>query len=669
MARRFERALDSATDQTLVDPNWEGILECVDMIRGGDVPLKQALPLIQKRYHHENPHVAHHALLVLEACVKNCGTKFHKEIATKEFMDDLKNLVIQGAQDKVQQKVLELVQCWASAFRDRTEYRIFVDTHNLMKMSGYQFPAMKEADAMFVAESAPDWVEGDNCYRCRVEFGLLTRKHHCRACGQIFCDKCSGKQMFLPQFGIEKKVRVCETCFDKRQKKAAQFTQDKKTEKAASATTNGDDEKVKIQELIEKEDEEWQLALAISQSEAEAKERERQRELYRLYNGTDADDPVAAVQDDYSSVSSYAGIYKGAASNTITETPSRMENDEPPVDDALAKYLDRDYWERRRNNVETDIGGFKATAPPPSEIGSSIGQYIPSTNLSTPTPTPTQNGFMEKEYMSSDVTQGVGQLTQAFGKQFDAWTLIVNDSAIHSLFSRLTERHAEVLGRMNKLETEREYYERLQDHLAHIQEARQAVNALRDEHERQRKERERQAELMRQQQMQHKLEYMRQKKHEMLLYQRHMALQRFQEQEQQMQQRRSMQPAGQPVPYGAQPYYPYGACDQNGQYPPQGYYGPGATGYEQAGVTHSQSMQSFPGAQFPQPAMGEQQPVQQPQPQGPIDQHLYQGQNLQAHGYQVPQGYQPPIQQQHFYAMQPQAAPTSQGIPASASQG
>lgn len=82
------------------------------------------------------------------------------------------------------------------------------------------------------------------------------------------------------------------------------------------------------------------------------KERERQRELFRLYNGTDADDPVSVVQDDLSSASAYTGIYKGAASSTITETPSRMENDEPPVDDALAKYLDRDYWERRRNNVE-----------------------------------------------------------------------------------------------------------------------------------------------------------------------------------------------------------------------------------------------------------------------------------------------------------------------------
>lgn len=30
--------IEVASEQTLVEPNWEGILECVDMIRGADVP-------------------------------------------------------------------------------------------------------------------------------------------------------------------------------------------------------------------------------------------------------------------------------------------------------------------------------------------------------------------------------------------------------------------------------------------------------------------------------------------------------------------------------------------------------------------------------------------------------------------------------------------------------
>lgn len=81
-------------------------------------------------------------------------------------------------------------------------------------MSGYKFPVMKEADALFVAESAPDWVEGDKCHRCRDEFSLLNRRHHCRNCGQIFCNKCSAKVSALPKYGIEKEVRVCDPCYE-----------------------------------------------------------------------------------------------------------------------------------------------------------------------------------------------------------------------------------------------------------------------------------------------------------------------------------------------------------------------------------------------------------------------------------------------------------------------
>lgn len=31
----------------------------------------------------------------------------------------------------------------------------------------------------------------DRCFKCNVQFGMLLRKHHCRACGRIFCSECS----------------------------------------------------------------------------------------------------------------------------------------------------------------------------------------------------------------------------------------------------------------------------------------------------------------------------------------------------------------------------------------------------------------------------------------------------------------------------------------------
>ena len=54
------------------------------------------------------------------------------------------------------------------------------DTLNLMKAEGWDFPPVREAEAMYEADNAPDWAEGEVCHRCRVEFGLVTRQHHCR---------------------------------------------------------------------------------------------------------------------------------------------------------------------------------------------------------------------------------------------------------------------------------------------------------------------------------------------------------------------------------------------------------------------------------------------------------------------------------------------------------
>jgi len=55
----------------------------------------------------------------------------------------------------------------------------------------------------------PDWQkdeEVEHCTACTTEFGALTRKHHCRSCGRIFCNTCSSHEAFG--------ARVCKECFE-----------------------------------------------------------------------------------------------------------------------------------------------------------------------------------------------------------------------------------------------------------------------------------------------------------------------------------------------------------------------------------------------------------------------------------------------------------------------
>ncbi|CAJ0918237.1 unnamed protein product, partial [Mesorhabditis belari] len=469
MSKRFEKSLSLATDSNVLETDWDAVLDCVDQIRGGEAKAPEAMVLVLSRLKSENPHVVLHALILLEAMVKNCGKKVHNELATREFMEGIKELAIEAKAETVKTKVLELLQCWAMAFANKAEYKIIVDTHNLMKLAGFDFPSVKEAAAMFASQVAPEWEEGANCYRCRSEFTFLTRKHHCRACGQIFCHGCSSKEMLLPQFGIEKPVRVCDACYEKgvgvalskqsatparpkfsssadessvvdqfgafygdddsittlnalaqnnpnrlyaignpravanRQKQAEKpeglfkslfkgVLGNKKRPESSynpAATDPGAEERERQARLArEKEEEDYQLslAMAISQSEAEAKEKERANSLYSFYNGVkdQVSSHVSSPMNDTMSIapSEHIGVYKGAA-DSVRESPSENSLN---ADDPLARYLNRDYWQQRKEkaNAKVESWDVNPSAPLPSEPSLGGSSYVPTVRGSPP---------------------------------------------------------------------------------------------------------------------------------------------------------------------------------------------------------------------------------------------------------------------------------------------
>jgi len=60
-------------------------------------------------------------------------------------------------------------------------------------------------------EESPAWQRDEDaaeCPRCHRAFGFLLRRHHCRFCGKIFCDRCSSHEWPLP---VDPK-RVCDGC-------------------------------------------------------------------------------------------------------------------------------------------------------------------------------------------------------------------------------------------------------------------------------------------------------------------------------------------------------------------------------------------------------------------------------------------------------------------------
>ncbi|XP_026213498.1 RUN and FYVE domain-containing protein 1 [Anabas testudineus] len=57
------------------------------------------------------------------------------------------------------------------------------------------------------------WLKDDEatqCKQCEKEFSIARRKHHCRNCGDIYCNSCSSNELALPSY--PRPVRVCDRC-------------------------------------------------------------------------------------------------------------------------------------------------------------------------------------------------------------------------------------------------------------------------------------------------------------------------------------------------------------------------------------------------------------------------------------------------------------------------
>uniref|UniRef100_A0A3P8XYQ9 Hepatocyte growth factor-regulated tyrosine kinase substrate n=1 Tax=Esox lucius TaxID=8010 RepID=A0A3P8XYQ9_ESOLU len=642
-----------ATSQLLLETDWESILQICDLIRQGDTQAKYAVASIKKKLMDKNPHVALYALEVLESVVKNCGQTVHDEVASKTTMEELKELLKKQTEPNVRNKILYLIQAWAHAFRNEPKYKVVQDTYQIMKVEGHVFPEFKESDAMFAAERAPDWVDAEECHRCRVQFGVMTRKHHCRACGQIFCGKCSSKYSTIPKFGIEKEVRPIPAPLSWGYPPLASpplglppplSPPHPLLPWGCRLITLSPQMPPKRDEAALQEEEELQLAIALSQSEAEEKERMRQKNSYGVY-------PKAEPTPVTSSAPPVNSLYSSPVNSSA---PSAED-----VDPELARYLNRTYWEKKQEEARKSP---TPSAPAPVQLAVEPLPVSQPQPVETHAPIPAQvmqqyqNGESEENHEAflKALQNAVTTFLNRMKSNHMRGRSITNDSAVLSLFQSINNMHPQLLDILNQLDEKRLYYEGLQDKLAQVRDARAALNALRDEHREKLRRAAEEAERQRQIQLAQKLEIMRQKKQEYLEMQRQLAIQRLQEQEKERQMRleqqkhtiqmRAQMPAF-PMPYAQMQSLPpnvaggvvYGQPGAPPSYP--GTFSPSAS--VEGSPMHNIYMNQ-PG----QPGPGQYQAM-------PPDPNMYMYQPAGTNGQQAPPGQAPPTTSPAYSSYQP----------------
>ncbi|XP_075880284.1 ADP-ribosylation factor-binding protein GGA3 [Nelusetta ayraudi] len=130
MAYQEEESLESwlnkATHPTNRQEDWEYIIGFCDQINKELEGPQIAVTLLVHKIHSPQEWEALQALTVLEACMKNCGRRFHNEVAKYRFLNELIKVVSpkymgDSAPEKVKLKIVEMLYSWTAAFPGETK--------------------------------------------------------------------------------------------------------------------------------------------------------------------------------------------------------------------------------------------------------------------------------------------------------------------------------------------------------------------------------------------------------------------------------------------------------------------------------------------------------------------------------------------------------------------
>ena len=158
------------------------------------------------------------------------NSEVFKDVDMEKMKDELKNLGFQESSDKY---------LYNDATGEKTKHTVFIsptsyhDIQNKICIDNADDSNITNNEKQINVETLKKhtWIKNpfSKCFSCSTEFSLSVRKHHCRACGKIFCTYCCNyfidlplnnnilpdKQSYVDFSNIYDggKVRVCNTCF------------------------------------------------------------------------------------------------------------------------------------------------------------------------------------------------------------------------------------------------------------------------------------------------------------------------------------------------------------------------------------------------------------------------------------------------------------------------
>ncbi|EPX73052.1 sorting receptor for ubiquitinated membrane protein [Schizosaccharomyces octosporus yFS286] len=165
----FAVEVEKATSETLPTGAEEIALnlDISDKIRSKSIDAKSAMRILKSRIDHSNPNVQLLALKLCDTCLKNGGSSFVNEIASREFMDNLVSILRSpsGVDEEVERAILYYIQSWALAVPEKNySMRYIVDVYERLQEDKYVFPEPPQviSSSFLDTSTPPEWTDSQN---------------------------------------------------------------------------------------------------------------------------------------------------------------------------------------------------------------------------------------------------------------------------------------------------------------------------------------------------------------------------------------------------------------------------------------------------------------------------------------------------------------------------
>lgn len=130
----YDEAVAKATDENLTSENWEYILDVCDKVNAEEAGAKDAVAAVIKRLTHRNANVQLYTLELANALAQNCGSKIHRELASRSFTEALLRLANdRNTHQQVKSKILERMQEWTEMFSSNPDLGIMEQAYMKLK--------------------------------------------------------------------------------------------------------------------------------------------------------------------------------------------------------------------------------------------------------------------------------------------------------------------------------------------------------------------------------------------------------------------------------------------------------------------------------------------------------------------------------------------------------